>query len=324
MGLFSRLAERGAFSPRPQTPAMVPKDRGIGGRVRRQPEEEEESVQPFRLSRQEEEEDEAQAVRREVEEEEEEVRPLRRQAEEGEEEEARPLRLRREAEEEEEGVQALRRQAAEDEEAQPFRLRRQAEEEEEAQPLRRQEAENEETEEARPARLRREEQEEEEEVQALRRQAEPEEEAVQAWSVQRNARPDDPDLDPANGPPADLPVTDEDEPNPLMALRREPAMSETGSGMSGAGGYEPAPAGHSPGLDEPAGAGEAQESFEPHSLVPGSLSSLVGGPGALPAGTGHDVVIEQVDVLIHEQAAAPAPPFSDRRRIMRARYLKRL
>ena len=260
--------------------------------AQRQPEEEgEEEVAPLR--RQEGEEEETVATLRRQKEGEEEVAPLRRQ------------------EEEEETVATLRRQEEEELEAQ-----RQPEEngEEEVAPLRRKEEEEETV-----ATLRR--QEEEEEVQPMRAIARQEEVPLEETGQTSSPRSQielEPKAEPAS---PDLPA--EQDPVDLQALHR---VITPGPGLPPA-----APA--TPG--EPVGNhGAAWPSGEPprSPVLPATSRPESPAPAHfVPAGFAPDpgppnVVIDQLDVLIHEPAPAPGrhAPRADRGRAFRARYLRRL
>ncbi|MBS9405396.1 hypothetical protein KG088_17450, partial [Halomonas sp. TRM85114] len=199
--------------------------------------------------------------------------------------------LRRQPEDEDE-MQALRRQPEEEDKTQA--LRRQPEEEDEMQALRRQPEDEDEMqalrrqpeEEDEMQALRRQ-PEEEDEMQALRRQTEVEEEPVHMLRRAGSRL----GLDPETAPfPEEM--RDEGEPSPLSALRREDAVAV---GMPPA--FDPVAMPGAPPIDPPHG-----DRF------------------TRPA-----VHIDQLDVLIHEPAAAPgAGHNADRSRAIRARYLRRL
>jgi hypothetical protein len=366
VSFLNRLAARIAAGPTPaQGPRPVTlRPKGLTGRLARVDEEEEATAlrrqgsgTPARrgapLSRQaaEEEEEEAQPLRRLDSEEEEQAQALRRQGREGaarrsaglprqeheEEEEVQALRRQEREEEEAEGLQAARlaRQATEEgeeEEAQALR-RQEREEEEPAQPLRRQEQEEEEGLQA--ARLRRqpaeEEEEEEEEAQALLRRQEHEEEALQGERLARQEtgeeeeaelqalRRQGPDLEGLDPETANKPeeLAGEPEPPTALAVRR----SEAG----------PAPvAPVEPGPPPPGGDGRAPFAG-PDAPLGGPLDLDLTPPGPVvetppPGFTRPSVLIEQLDVLIHEPS--PARPGAGRRqersRAVRARLLRRL
>ena len=227
---------------------------------------------------------------------------------------ARPagLRLaqRQEAEEQEEEVS--RQETEEEPEAQ---RQPEGEGEEEVTPLRRQEGEEEET----VATLRRQE-EGEEEAQPMRAIARQEEVPLEETSQTSSPRSQF-ELEPKAEPPSpDLP--DEQDPSDLQALHR---VMTSGPGLPPA-----APA--TPG--EPIGShGAAWPSGEPPRSPVLPAISLPESPAAhsVPASFAPDsgppnVVIDQLDVLIHEPAPAPGrhAPRADRGRAFRARYLRRL
>ena len=318
MSFFVRLADRGGFAPRNQrAPVLTPK----GGPVRRMPAappEAEETALPLRRQETGEEElrtlrraqeEEVEPLRRVVEDQEETAAPLRRQ--EDREERAQALRRR----EEEEEVQPVRRQPEGPDEEELRSLRRQ-EEDEEAQPLRRQ-AEGE-AEEARPLRRQEDEQaDQEEQAQPLRRQGEAEE--IEPARISRAGRPSEPELDPDEArepePPLDVP-----EPSDLRALRRDiaggPAHAPRPRPDSGT------PAGSDPVDGATDATGHAAEPFAPPSFpAPAPPSTQSGGGDRFER---PHVVIDQVDVLVHEPAtpATARPPATGRR--IRARYLRRL
>jgi len=187
--------------------------------------------------------------------------------------------------------------------------------------------------------------EEEEEVQAIRRaEAAPEgeeEEAVQAARFVRRAeevplddtekplrQPFQSDLEPGATPPhPDL--ANEEEPSDLQALRRDvvpqsppPGRSERpGHVIDGGEGQEPA-APYGPGYGDRFSQSGAAATFQARD---GQLFEP-----RRAASTGADrpqVIIDQLDVLIHEQAPSPraaARPATDQGRMLRARYLRRL
>jgi hypothetical protein len=222
------------------------------------------------------------------------AQPLRRQQEE--EEEIQPLRRQ---EEEEEEVQPLRRQEEEEEEIQP--LRRQAEEKEEIQPLRRQA-------------------EEEEEVQTLHRQEEEEEETS---PLRRVTPPEAEGLNAENSPQPDESAS-EPEPSAMMALRREATKSMPGMGSAAVGTDSftvTPPALAIPGLDAPGMQDPA--SHDRPTSEPIAQDSFFPAPSkAAMASERPRVIIDQIDVVIHEDAAtAPASSTADLGRAVKAKYL---
>ena len=295
MGFLARLSLR-ARPALSRAPALMPK-----GLAMRQP------VPVFRAG--------------EPAEEEEQAQPLRRAA-------ARTIRRAEEPPAEEEETQRISAPAAgeEDEQEQPAMARRvpgslrraeEPEEEEPAQPLRRAAA---------PAQ----EPEEEEQAQATRliRRAE----EVPLEDGEKPLRqPFQEDLSPGASPlPPDM--ANEEEPPAMQALRRDIASSAPPP-------RNPAgiPAAADPGFEgfgvEPAEPFPAKFGGEAV-YVPGlpagfeaGFAEAVGGSGAgAPAPQRPQVIIDQVDVLIHEPAApaVAARPAFDAGRAMRARYLRRL
>ena len=233
---------------------------------------------------------------------EEELAPLRRQQDGEEEEGVAPLR--RQAEEGEEEIAPLRRQADEEKEESLAALRRQADEgEEEVAPLRRMEDAD-----------------GEEDLQTMRsisRQEEvPLEETGQLSPPQSQsslvpgAEPTSPDL------------VAEEEPPAMQALHRETqsaqnpiptAPSQYGEAAMGPAYEPPAPALNAPPLNLPS---------VPDVPSPVEFAS----PNMAHTQPSPNVVIDQLDVLIHEPAPAPERRASamDRGRSFRARYLRRL
>lgn len=207
----------------------------------------------------------------------------------------------------------IRRAAApEGEEMQPVRILSREETEEEAQPARI--ARQEEEEEAQPTRVVRQE-EEEEAAQPLRRQ--PDEEGEEAVMTVRRARlrraerPDEPELDPKTALPDATPM-DEPEPSDLRATR---AVRRSGAPLPAAAAPSPPPG--------PPLAGETLGDAPAFAPPPAVFSAP---PGAAQEGRlGRPiVVIDQVDVLIHEPAAPSSARAPGASRTMRARYLRRL
>jgi hypothetical protein len=217
--------------------------------------------------------------------------------------------VRRQAEDEEEMLQTLRSMEEEEEAAQPLRRQQEAEEEEEAlQTLRRQPQEEEE-----PLQTLRRMEEEEEAVQPLRRQAGEEEEMLQTlrrqWTEEEEALqtlrrqmppPDATQLDPETTPVANEFAGEPDELT-VRSLAREATPAAAAQGLP------PAP----PPIPTTA--------YEPAAFQPAPQAAPIPAAPAAPK-----VVIEQVDVMIHEPApAAPAPGGlgADFSRRLRARYL---
>lgn len=243
--------------------------------------------------------------------EEEQLATVRRQDAEDEEEMAAPLR-RQEEEEEEESLQTLRR-LAEEEEAPIQTLHRQVEEEEESlQTLRRQEEEQ-----------------QEDPLQTLHRQQEAEDDAAvqPMWSIVRQEEvpleetgqtvppPTQESLDPDAGP-VDQELADEEEPSGLQALHREvpsmPAPSATAPEASLANGP----------LGQTVAPGPSYLPQSPDGIeTPQAVPQPVGADSRRP-----QVIIDQVDVLIHETVSFPdrSAQRHSRDRAMRARYLRRL
>jgi hypothetical protein len=292
---LARISARAAGS-RSTVPAIVPK--GLGNRhapaIARmeEPGEEEETLAPMRLLG---------------------ARPVRRQKAEGDSEEV--LAAAREEEE-----PKAQRQTSEEEVAP---LRRQEEEEEAIQPVRRQEEEDE------LATLRRQQEEEEEEaIQPIRRQEDEEEQAMPMRAIARQEEipleespqpappPGQTDLEP-DAEPVSQELAGEQEPSDLQALHRD---ISPGPELS-----PPALQGETPAsrpLAEALTPFQTQApDFPAGSAIPEMLPSTTRMDEARPT-----VVIDQLDVLIHEpvaQATRPAPR-QDRDRALRARYLRRL
>ncbi len=313
MSLFSKVLIRAAVPGGPQPTPAWPKGRAMP--VRRQ-EAEEEPASPLRrtasllpMQRVEAEEEAAQPMRRAEEEEavlplqrqeEEEAQPLRRvqdeeraqplRRQEEEEPAAHPLHRQEEEEEEEEEIQTLRRQ--EEEEALQT-LRRQEEEEEVAAPLHRQEAED-----GGPLQTLRRQEEEEEEMQTLRRAAG----AMETIPAEPMPATED-------GPDEELPD--------LRALRRDARLAATGNAAP-----EPSAGAVSQAADSPA----VGDLAHPPTAMPPDPHPA-GLPLAGHAGERPRVTIDQIDVVIHEDAparTASGPSLSDLSRRVNALYLRGL
>jgi len=252
-------------------------------------------------------------------EEEEQAQPLRRAA-------ARTIRRAEEPQTEEEETQRTSAPTAgeEDEQEQPAMARRASnslrraekpEEEEPAQPLRRAAA---------PAR----EPDEEEPAQAARLIRRAEEVPLEEGEKPLR-QPFQQDLSPGASPlPPDM--ANEEEPPAMQALRRDIAP------------FAPPPRAGTPTAADPGFAGSGVESADPFPAkfsgeevyIPGPpagfethFTGALGGSGAgASAPQRPQVIIDQVDVLIHEPAApaVSARPAFDAGRAMRARYLRRL
>lgn len=198
-----------------------------------------------------------------------------------------------------------------------------------------------------PASLRRAEKPEEEEpAQPLRRAAAPapepdEEEPAQATRLIRRAeevpleegekplrQPFQEDLSPGASPlPPDM--ANEEEPPAMQALRRDTApFAPPPAGIPTAADHGFAGFGVEPAEPFPARfGGEAAYIPGPPAGFEASFTAAVGGSGAgASAPQRPQVIIDQVDVLIHEPAAPAlsARPAFDAGRAMRARYLRRL
>ncbi len=223
-------------------------------------------------------------------------------------------------------------------EVQPARLSRASEEppgeqEEAVAPLRRAPQENEEE---AVAPLRRATQENEQEVAPLRRAAAPEEpeEEPAAQPMRTVRRAEEVPLDDGEKPlrqpfqadlvpgamPAHPGLANEEMPSDLQALRRDVAPPRQASAATapptpaaprGADAWLPHPVPDWTGAD--AGFAPEAPAFEAGSFAPA------------PASGRAQIVIDQLDVLIHEPAAAqPSRAQADHSRLMRARYLRRL
>lgn len=304
MSYLARISARAA-GPRANAPAVLPKCLGNGqtAAIARSEEngEEDETLSPMRTPA-------ARPVRRQEADEAEEVS---RQEVEGEPEAKRAAspkemarEVQREADEEvEEGVVPLRRQEDEGEE--------------ELAPLRRQEEEGEEE----VAPLRRQEIEEESEASPMRTIARQEEIPLEDTG-QTAPPPAQAELEPDAEPPSQELAGDR-EPSDLQALHRDiPA----GPGLS-----PPTPAAQSePPENRSANRPLAETLASSHPQVP-DFTDGIAIPHVIPQSTGAgesrtDVVIDQLDVVIHEPAvsAERSPPHRDRERVLRARYLRRL
>lgn len=207
--------------------------------------------------------------------------------------------LRRQDEEDQDSLQPLRRQEEEEENLQTLR-RQEQEDEESLQPLRRQEEEEEES--AQP--LRRQEQEEEESAHALRRVTAPD---AQQLTAENSPQPDDLDPEPA------MPT--------LRALHREALAAGPENTTAGTPAFvDTTPGQEAPALpaaawtDGSASIPEAQDHFIP---APRSPERAAERPR---------VVIDQIDVVIHEEAAAmaPASPTAALSRALKTKYLRGL
>lgn len=235
--------------------------------------------------------------------------------------------------EEEEQLVALRRQDAEEQEDMLAPLRRQAEEEEEEAPIQavRRQAEEEE---APIQAVRRQAEEEEAPIQTLRRQAAEEEDEAAVQPIRTIARqeeipledtgqtvppPPQESLDPDAGPVSQE-LAGEEAPPELQALHRDvlsmpappPPPAAAVPETSLANRPLPETATHVPAFPPP-----RPEGIE----TPHVATQPLGSESRRP-----QVIIDQVDVLIHETASSPdrsASPRS-RDRAMRARYLRRL
>jgi hypothetical protein len=319
MSFLTRIAMRaGIPGVAAAEPILVPKDRGI--------------QRPQGVSRQ------------EVEPEEEEVQTLRRQADTGNDEEELET-LRRQAEPEEESEEAARAlmvpPASEEEGLEAQAARRAAagapEEEEEAQPARRVAPMADRAAQAIPRMAPTEDEEdtaassridrvaaeqEEEEAQPVRRVEQDEENGQPArpllrsavtWrAVRRAPAPGPEELGPATSPAPPI-VSDEPEFSDLRALGETPPMSAPSPPAA------PIPTAHGP--DHAGSAGEAPMP----ALPPQSFAEAPAGPSTVRFER-PQVVIDRVDVLIHETMPPARAPESDKRRSrsFRARYLRRL
>jgi len=276
---------------KPRTPAIARMSATEAEGFEDQPQlknEGEEQVAPLRPQETSEDDQLAFVRRQETAEEDETMAPMRRQAVE-EEEAVQPLR--RQAKEEEEPIQAMRRQAQE-------------EEEEAVQPLRRQAKE-----------------EEEKPIQAMRAIARQEEVPLEDTG-QTVPPPTQESLEPGVVP-VNQEFAGEEEPSTLQALHRNSLSMSAQSPRQAA---EPHAAPEHPSVNRP-----LPETFSPYSSLAPDWSDGMGTSTTAPPNFGSDdqrpsVVIDQVDVLIHE-AASPVDRSVSRRsrdRAMRARYLRRL
>lgn len=213
--------------------------------------------------------------------------------------------MRRQAEEEEGAVQPLRRQA--EEEADPIqamRIQAQEEEEEVVQPLRRQVKEG-----------------EEEPIQAMRAITRQEEVPLEDTG-QPVPPPTQESLEPG-AVPVSQEFAGEEEPSALQALHRNflPVSAQSPRQATEQHGAPEHPSANRP----------LPETFTPYPSFAPDWSDGMGTSNAPPPNLGSDdqrpnVVIDQVDVLIHE-TASPVDRSVSRRsrdRAMRARYLRRL
>ena len=224
------------------------------------------------------------------------------------------------------------RQSSEEEEEHVAPLRRQeTEEKEELAPLRRQETEEEEEQ---VARLRR--QEDEEEVAPLRRQGEEEEEAIQTMrtiarqeevpledSGQITPPPTQTQLEPGSQPVSQE-FSNDEEPSTLQALHRDisPVLPQSSQPPQGAITNVAGPENSdlsNPSREMSASLPVPDFPDRPTFInVPSQTTGLNDSPP--------NVIIDQLDVLIHEPAL-PADhyrPHPNRDRSLRARYLRRL
>ena len=246
-------------------------------------------------------------------EEEDQLAAVRRQ--DAEEEEAPLASLRWQTEEERESIQALRRQEEDEESLQT--LRRQEEDEEESrQALRRQEEEEKESLQT----LRRQEsQEEEEEVVEPMRPITRQEEVPLEDTGQTVPPPTQESLEPDAGPVSQE-LAGEEEPSDLQALHRDfPSMSVPS--QSPAQAVPKTPLEDRP-IPETVNSGSSFLSHQLHGMeTPHTARLSHGAEFRRP-----QVIIDQVDVLIHEPASSADRGASQRSRdrAMRARYLRRL
>lgn len=268
--------------------------------------------------------------------------PLLRQPEEEEPQEeavapmrAAPLRRQEQPEEQEEEMQRAPAEEEPQEEEAQRSLRRNT------RPVRREEAEEQqEDEELAPLRRAENEEEPEEEVAPLRRQGKPEEEEdeLQASRVIRRAeevpledgekplrQPFQSDLDPANAS-AHPDLANEEEPPAMQALRRDAVATPPAAPIADTA--------------APHDTAHQDHATDDRSPLPATLPDFFtrnGGFDAFDTADTHasqppngnerpEVIIEQLDVLIHEPAAPPQPAAAraDHSRALRARYLRRL
>lgn len=229
----------------------------------------------------------------------------------------RATAIQRQPEDEEEPMQALRRQPIGNEEEPMQALHRQPTDEEDepvqAKRIHRQEAAPEEEEaapeEEEPAQLmRRQPAEEEEPMRTLRRQpAEEVAEPVRTRQIHRELQPDEPELNPRSSPPPEITP---DEPGP-PSLRAAYAEAPAAAGQAPT--IPPYPTSNTPPLAPPR--------FDVPDAPPSAPTATPDSEFRRP-----HIVIDQLDVLIHEPAppARPTSASSDRSRALRARYLRRL
>ncbi|GJL53844.1 MAG: hypothetical protein NPIRA02_09760 [Nitrospirales bacterium] len=254
-------------------------------------------------------EEESEAQRQLSQEEEQEVAPLRRQND-GQSTQGVSLRRQQPEGKEEEQVAPLQRQeTGEEEEEQLATLRRQETGEEEEEQL---------------ALLRRQEEEEEETIQTKRIIARQEEVPLEETG-QVTLPPTQEDIEPG-GEPIDKEFSGEEEPSSLQALRRavSPVFSQSHQPIPNYGEHGNTAEGLPPTFP-------SQEVLTPPSLaMPGfSGENVFNSLPSQPTESSHsrpNVVIEQLDVLIHEQGL-PAEKSAwrpNRDRSFRARYLRRL
>jgi hypothetical protein len=323
MSFLARIAMRaGIRGGAAAEPILVPKDRGI--------------QRPHSLSRQQvaPEEEEVQTLRREADagSEEEEAQTMPRQAaseDEGE-EAARAAMVPPAAEEEGLEAQAARRAAGEPEEgeeAQPAQRVAQVAEGQ-ARALRRVAAAEDEEDTVASSRINRAAAEQEdEEAQPVRRLEQEEEEAQPARpllgpaaasrALRRAPEPGPEELGAATSPAPPI-VSDEPEPSDLRALGESPQPPAPSPPSA------PVPTAPSAAGLDPDPAGWAGEAWLP-ALPPASVADAHAAPS--PGGFERPhVVIDRVDVLIHDAMSPARAPESDKRRArsFRARYLKRL
>lgn len=293
MSLFSRVAARAGIADAEPAPLATPK--GLAGmglfRAAAEPEaheKEEEEVAPLRRISQLPDEEPVRPLRRaaarpEEKEEGEEMAPLRRAARgEEDEDEVRPAPVRRAATEEaDEPITALRRTLPDEDEPALQPMRRAVNEEEEGKAG---------------------------EVAALRRTGEPMEEEEIAAPLRRAFPPDAETLDAETSPRPPTSGAEEELPG-LRMLRREAATLNAGPATGDTSG--------------PAGPGVSSAGPEP---APAFVPIVeTGPPRPAPAGLASAerprVVIEHIDVQVHEPAAQARGWTPDLGRALRARYL---